>query len=103
MRWFSTKWRGRGEVTPQLVAPRFLINSELKLNVAIFGGIHIHLQFNSPKAATLLATASMAWILAVAAAAATAAAVGRAFEPVDGPSKAFGGVIARPTLKSVTI
>lgn len=56
-------------------------------------------QFNSPKAATLLATASIAWILAVAAAAATAAAVGRAFEPVDGPNKAFGGVIARPTLK----
>lgn len=45
----------------------------------------------------MLATASIAWILAVAAAAATAAAVG-IIELVDGPISAFGGVIARPTL-----
>lgn len=45
----------------------------------------------------LLATASIAWIFAVAAAAATAAAVG-IDEFNEGPIKAFGGVIARPTL-----
>lgn len=44
----------------------------------------------------LLATASIAWILAVAAAAATAAAVGMD-ELTVGPIRAFGGVIARPT------
>lgn len=43
----------------------------------------------------------MAWILAVAAAAATAAAVG--IEEFNvGPIRAFGGVIARPTLKHET-
>lgn len=41
----------------------------------------------------LLATASMAWIFAVAAAAATAAAVGIVLAVV-GACKAFGGVIA---------
>lgn len=47
----------------------------------------------------LLATASIAWILAVAAAAATAAAVGIE-EFTVGPIRAFGGVIARPTRNS---
>lgn len=62
--------------------------------------VGVDLQFsNSPKAATLLATASMAWILAVAAAAATAAAVGRTLDPVEGPKRALGGVMARPTLE----
>jgi len=45
----------------------------------------------------LLATASRAWIFAVAAAAATAAAVG-IVEFVVGQARAFGGVIDRPTL-----
>lgn len=48
-----------------------------------------------------LATASIAWILAVAAAAATAAAVGieLANGADAGPSKQLGGVMARPTRK----
>ena len=57
-------------------------------------------------AMVLETTASMAWILAVAAAAATAAAVGRAFcEPLPwkycmAACNAFGGVHAFPTLRN---
>lgn len=53
----------------------------------------------NPSATALLATASIACIFAVAAAAATAAAVGIILVPLGGPIKAFGGVIALPTLR----
>lgn len=109
MTWGTTT-PGGGITTPGSLTAADMATGAVGVTVAIGGTqaaivgtdngiVGDELRLERPNATALLATASIAWILAVAAAAATAAAVG-IIEPVVGPKRALGGVIARPTLQS---